>query len=336
MQMGCLQAYTCASACYEFTKQNFLGAVVQLGKIWHNREAFQTKCILALEIIRGINLHCHTHYFPYLIRVLDTAPGFDFYGCLRLLRYFLCPYTAERLDEYAILDQLEGILCELGGHLGMLDAQGKKRDPLIRQFAQEQLTAFLEIMTEEDLAFRTPEEVKTLLHHWFEEALKADLKGNCDPHRLNLQNLNIVLKNASWAEVMVNYTFILVDIACVPAFLQEWKLIDLAPYANEIGRFPLFSWIAHQSLDIGIWKFMTMGFLFQFLDAAYALWKESSSPEKTKNIKCLLIASLAECLYSLSMTSNYDRRLVNGLAIIAKSLGLFTFLIASKPTFFDD
>lgn len=335
MRIGCVQACGCISSCYEFSKQALAVTIIKINTICSDVEALQKACVVSLAIIRGINFHCHTHYLPHFIRVLDVASTFDFYGFCRFHRLFLHPYRADRLDEYAILDELEVILCD-NWHLGVPDDEGRNRDDSVRQYAKKQMAAFLQKMAEEDWDFRTEDEVKTILHHWFEKTLEAQPEKDFNPHDIDLGGLKIALKEISWLKTITTYTFVLVDIACIPDFLQMWGLINLAPCANAIGRFPLLSWVPNQRLDEWIWGTMGVGHFLLLLSAVNSLWKEKLTASELKDVKWIMAASLAECVYCLSIVQRKDPRLINYLAMITKSLGLIAFLIISKPTFFND
>jgi len=321
---------------YECAKKALATAIVLLDEMQRDPDLFQKVCILALSVIRALNFHCGTNYLPQLIQVLDQAPTFDVYGFCRLPRYFLHPYTSQSLDEYKILDALEAVLCD-NWNVGLLDAQGKYRlDPIVRQLAQKQLTAFLEKMGEEDQDFGSEEEVKTALENCFRQVLKADPEEGFNPDVIQLEELRVPLKNNSWLQAMICTTFVLVDVACLPDFLQGWGFVNLAFYANQIGRFPLLNWIPRQILGEWIWKGMCFGNFLKFVDAAHALWKGRLTLEGQKEGKWLTAASLAECVYCLSIVQKQDLRLINGLALIAKSLGILAFLARSRLTFFND
>lgn len=335
MRIGCYQACACVSSCYEFSKQTFAATVIKCNEIRRDPEAFQKICLVALAAIRCINIYFHKNYLSHFVNVLKEAPAFDFYGFCRLPRLFLHPYTAERLDEYALLDQLEVILCD-NWHLGSPDDDGVNRDPLVYEFAKEELTAFLEKMDEKDLDFRTEEEVRTILLHWIEKKLEAHPKTDFDPHEINLKALKVKLKPTSWMEFLLTYTFAAIDIACVPDFLQGWEMIDLSSCANAIGKVPLVSWVSNYSLDQWVWGMLCFGHSMHFINASSSLLKGELTPGEAKNAKWLMAASAAESIYSLSILQGRDYRLINCLALIAKSLGLISFLVYESPTFFND
>ena len=333
MRIGCFQACTCLFSCYEFAKEAVAATVIKLDEIRRDPEAFQKVCIVGRSVIQGINFCCHTHYCLQLIRVLNVAESFDFYGFCRLPRYFMHPYVSNRFDEYAILDQLEVILCE-NWHLGVPDEEGQSRDPLVHQYAQEQLKAFLEKMVENDQDFCSEDEVKTGLNNWLTKVLEDNPEDDFDPYCINLQDLSIPLKEIHWLEALTDATFVMIDIGCVPVFLQDWGLFDLSYYSNHAGRFPLYNLIRDWSLDDCIWGAMFVGFLLQFIVAVRCLMQEGLAPEESQDAKWLMAASLAEFLYSLAILQRRDPRLITFLAFSAKSLGLLHFLCASKPSFF--
>ena len=338
MRIGCFQACSCLSACYESTKQTLCLTITKLDEIRKDTEAFQKLCILALATLRSINHHCRTHYFPHLIEVLDTAPAFDFYGFCRLPRLFLYPYTAQRLDEYALLDQLEVILCQ-NWHLDLPDDKQQNSDSPVCGFIKMQLTAFLKKMLEKEIEFRTAEEVKNALQAYLVATLEANpqqRKLGFDPYSISLQDLKIELKKDSWIEKIIKYTFVGVDIICIPDFLQGWGLVNLASYTQKIGQLPIFGWVARYSLDEWVWRSLGVGHFLNFFNATYSLWKGGLTAGEAKDAKWLRAASLAECLYCLSVIRKTGSGWTNGLAIIAKSLGLMAFLAASEPIFFNE
>jgi hypothetical protein len=335
MSSGYSEACACAASCCEFATQTLAATIIQLDKIRRDPQAFQRTCIVALAIIREINFQSQSNYFPHLVAVLEIAPSFDFYGFCRLPRYFLHPYTPQSLDEYAILDQLEAILCD-NWRMGIPDDQGKNRDLLVRQFVQKQLEAFLENMVEDDLDFRTEQEVKTILYNWLQKTLQVEPVAGFNWHAINLQDLKIPLKEVSWLEAIASAIFVVVDLACVPSFLRSWSLISLAPYAHAIGRLPFLSWIPKHNLDDWVWGAMGVGYILEVLSATESLWKGGLTPEQTKDAQWLIVTSIAECVYAFANLQNHHLRLINYLALIAKSIGLTAFFLASKPTFFND
>jgi hypothetical protein len=334
MRIGCFQSCACLSSCYEFAKKSLTATVIKLDEIRKDPEAFQKACIVVRSIIQGINFYYRTNYLPELVKILHVTESFDFYGFCRMQHSLLHPYLPDRLEEYVILDQLEVILCH-NWHLGIPDDKRQNRDPLVRQFAKDQLNAFLEQMVENEQDLRTEEEVKTLLYQWLVQTLEANPIKTFDPYGIDLKDLKIPLKKTTWLDVLTDCTFVVIDIACVPAFLREWSLINLSHYANRLGRLPFLSWMPNQDLDEWIWGTMGAGYLLQFCQGCHRLWQGELTRKEANDAKWQIVAALAECLYCFAILQKRDPRLITLLAFTAKSLGLLRFLFAPKPSFFN-
>jgi hypothetical protein len=333
MGIGNLQTYSYAPGYLSFAKRTFAAAVIQLDQIRQDPEALQDSFIIVRSIIQGINFYFHAHYLPRLVTVLDAAQTFDFYGFYRLPRYFLYSYTPQRIDEYAMLDQLEVALCH-NWCLGTPDTQGLKRDSNVRQFAKEQLKALLEEMVENDQDCRTQEEVKSFLCRWLTQFLEANPDKNFDPHKIDLQNVSIPLKKTPWLQALSDGIFVLSDLSCLPYYLQAWNLIQLSFYANKMGHLPFLSWVPRQSLDNWVWGLTSIGYFLQCSQAVCCLGRAHLQEEAVK-AKWLVVASVAEFVYSLAIHQKQDMRLIVFLAFIAKSLGLIHFLYAPEHAFFN-
>ena len=130
MLIGCRQAYAWMGNCLEIAKHALAVTVLTMHKIRSDSEAFQKVCLIALAIIRGFNHYHQKNYLPRFAWVLDNAQSFDFYCFCRLPRYFLEPYTLERIDGNLLSKQLEAVLCA-NWHRGVPDREGKLRDAAV-------------------------------------------------------------------------------------------------------------------------------------------------------------------------------------------------------------
>ena len=326
MPIQCNGAYAYISSWCDFSKGLFVETLLNLSAIRQSPEALQKVCLVALSALRAFNFQYNTNYYSALINVLDAAPAFDFYAGFRLPRYFFYPYCAERIDEHNLLNQLEGVLCQNW-------QIGEGRDAM-RQFAKQELTAFLDDMVNHDDDFSTEEEFKKFLRNWLRVRLKNDLEVKFDPAMIDLSALKIKLKSYSQVDKVMFSGFFFADIACIPDFLQTWGVISLAPCVKAVGSIPLFSWVRSQSLGDWVWLGLLTGFVCQFVDAAQSLWKEELSPAKRREAQWVLVASVAECALCISNLMKASDPLINGLALIAKSLGVKVFFVSAKVVFF--
>lgn len=333
MRIGCCEACACLSFCFETAKQGLAATVLTLDEIRSNPEAIQKTCILAESIIQGINFYYRTNYLPELVKVLDVAHSFDFYGFCRLPRYLFHPYDAESVDENAILDDLEAILCDCW-LLGLPDEQGKSRDPAVRKFAKELLEDLLLEMFEYDYDVRTEEQFKALLHNRIVNYLENNPTEDFDPYSISLKDLKVDLKEPSILELLDDAIFIGVDVACIPAFLQDWSLIDLSFFANQLASLPLLSRLPQGSLDDWIRGVMCVGFIVQLSEAVRSLYADHLTQEEQRHAKWIIAAASAEFLYNSAILLRQDLRLITFLAFTAKSLGLIEILLTPKVSFF--
>jgi hypothetical protein len=119
-------------------------------------------------------------------------------------------------------------------------------------------------------------------------------------------------------------------LACLPVFFDEWKLIDFSHYADRIGRFRLFAWVPSQTLDQWVRVSLILTFTFSFLEACrLLLQKDLSSIQKTQ-VHWKLVAAAAEAVFNTSILLRCDLRIINTLTLIAKSLGVLSFIYSSQ------
>lgn len=236
MRIGCNKACACLVPCYESAKQTFAATLLILDEIQSNPEAFQKAAILAESIIQGINFIFHTNYLPELIKILDVAQSFDFYG-----------------------------FCKIPHYLFHIDTRGG-------------------------------------------------------------------LKNIHFLERLDDAIFIVVDVGCIPAFLQDWSLIDLTWCSEAIGRVSCLAWATETSLDDWVRRGMCLGFIVKASEALRKLYVKSLIPVEKRNAHLIVAASVAECFYNGSILLRSDPRWITFFALFAKSLGLLQILLAPKET----
>lgn len=333
MRIGCCEACGCLSFCYESAKQALAATILTLDEIRCNPDAFQKTCILAESVIQGFNFYFHTNHLPEFVEILDVAYSFDFYGFCRLPRYLFHPYIPERMDGDAILDNLEVVLCD-NWHQGIPDEEGRSRDPEVRQFAKDRLTDLFEEMLEFDYDVRTEEEFQDLLQRWFVSYLENNPEDKLDPYSVDFQDLKVPLKKNPFLEVLDDTLFIVVDIACVPSFLQKWNLIDLSFISVYLAGTPLLAWTTRKSFDDWIGIFMCMGFAARFLEAFRSLYADDLNHEDSRNAEWIMAAALTEFVFNCAILQRKDPRLITFLAFSAKSLGLLQILLAPRNSFF--
>lgn len=305
-----------------------------LDEIRHDMTAFKKSCLIILSIIQGINFYRHTNYLSSLTHVLDYAPSFEFYGFCRLPHYFLF-YLPEQIDEQALLDDLETVLCG-NWNLGALDESEKLRDPAIHARAKQELTHLLEAISEGDEAFASIEEVRKVTAKFLQESLAVQNTLGVDPNAIDLKDLTVTFKRSSFIKKISEITFVLVDMACFPSFLQGWSLVDLSSLGSVIGRIPLFSRAAGLfCLDDWIWAGTCIG---DTLDAGRFGWSllfQKLKPDQKKRNQWGLVVAITDFVYSFLILQKSDPRIIVACGLIAHSTSLASFFFSPKTVFFE-
>ena len=335
MPIGCRQAYACIGNCLEFAKHALAATVLTMHKIRSDPEAFQKVCLIAFAIIRGFNHFYQKNYFPRLAWVLDNAQSFDVYCFCRLPRFFLEPYTLERIDGNLLRDRLEAVLCN-NWHRGVPDREGKPRDAAVSQFSLNQLTLIFELMDEKDLAFRTEEQVRTFLQNQMIHRLEGNPNNEFDPVLIDLHELQIPLKKIPFVAALSEAVFVVVDVICVPPFLRDWGFIELSSYANRLGRFRLLTWLPEQSLDDWVRISMCIGFTLQFFAALNCLCKPNVKPKEASAARWLMAASLTEFIYNTAILRKASPPRITFFLFTAKTIGLLKILLTPERLPFDE
>lgn len=314
---------------FNFTssKNGMIDGLYKFKEAMEDPEVFQKIFIVACSAIQSANFHCGTNYFPKVVPFLEVAAALDFYAFLRIPHHFLFPYSFGRIDENAVLNSLEKVLTSSKD-------LGEGNSLAVKSFAKEQLQAFLERMSSEDVAFSSEDKIKKSLQEWMRKGLEVHPVEGIAAAVIDLKGLKIDLKPAGWLVNISEYSLIGADLFCVPDFLQLWGVINLERCTAAVGQIPLFSKLTEVCLGDIVSGFLGVGFLFQFLKATQDLLEGDLSSEEALEAVCILICSAAEVLYNCSNLIGSSPKVINDLALLAKGMGLVVYFYSSKPVFF--
>jgi hypothetical protein len=146
----------------------------------------------------------------------------------------------------------------------------------------------------------------------------------------------VIQKADTKFEPAANFAFICVDLMCVPAFLGEWKLLDLASAADSLGNFRLFFWVPSQNLDHWIRGVLCTAFLLKFCDACTCLMKGNLGATTKKRAQWDLVVSAAEFLFNFAALCKARTPAVIFLTFVAKSLGVASIISRPNRCFFEE
>ncbi len=211
--------------CYE-VQQNASAAIVHLKDLRNDSEFFLKACqvaVAALQLL--IERYPHIGYLAKFQATLATAGMHDFYRFLQQPRRWFCPVDAMSIDENAVLDSLEKVLCE-ALHRGFdvpvkpqgnaenadeveaeVEAEAEvepeqervyKGDDNVRLIAKAYLQKQLETMFVTGDAYASVEEFKEALYNRF-AATGQDAKGD----RLKDAQGNFIQSDADYGQVYI-------------------------------------------------------------------------------------------------------------------------------------
>lgn len=209
--------------CYE-VQQNASAAIVHLKDLRNDSEFFLKICQVAVAALQLLmERYPHIGYLAKFQVTLATASMHDFYRFLQQPRRWFFPVDAMSIDENAILDSLEKVLCEnlnVGfdvpvnpqvnvENVDEAEAEAEvepeqaqervyKGDSNVRCIAKAYLSKQLEVMLGAGDAYATVEDFKEALYNRF-AATGHDAKGN----RLKNDQGNFLQDNADYGKVYI-------------------------------------------------------------------------------------------------------------------------------------
>ncbi|MBA2369736.1 MAG: hypothetical protein H0V82_12030 [Candidatus Protochlamydia sp.] len=315
-------------------QESAIKSVIELNEVLHDPEGFQKICLVALSILQGINYYRDKPCLPKFEKMLDIANSFDFYSFLKIPYHLFYLVDSDKIDEFKTLNEIEKALCA-----NWIGREGIDRDPEIHLFAQKCLSDLLEHMTQFEVAFVNDARFKSMLHQWLVEELNvhaAAYPAYWDQSRIDINGIAVIQIEDTKFETASNFAFICVDLMCVPAFLGEWKLLDLISTAESLGKFRLFSWMPSHNLDSWIRGVLCTAFLLKFCDACTCLMRGNLGPATKKRAQWDLVVSAAEFLFNFAAFCKVRTPAVIFLTFIAKSLGVASIISRPNRYFFEE
>jgi hypothetical protein len=193
-------------------------------------------------------------------------------------------------------------------------------------------------MSTHDLACIDDAKFSQLLQKWIIDERRAfpeQLPDTWLASQVDLQNLKVIQKDDSWLENLSDLTFLVVDVICVPTFLRDFNLIDLASYANKLGKFRVLSWVPGQSLDTWVRGGLCLGFLLRFLEASRSIRYDRLGESSQKRAYWELAISISEFVFNFSAFCQAKVPVVIFLTFIAKSIGVASLVYRPNVHYFE-
>jgi len=292
-------------------KNHWVQSVITFNELKQNPEAFQKIFLAALAAIQGTRYLLHLPSSLVMDHLFTVINSFDCYEWWTVPHQYLCPYQPSCIKIDVLVKSFD--------HL----------DYKVAAKARLHLKDFLDWMEQEGLGYATKLQ--------FKNAFKTYFNDHCivkDLQIFNPNQLEIQLKPLSIFKCLSQLSATFASVVCLPVFLNDWKLIDLSHYANQIGRIRLFAWVPSHTLDHWVRGALCLGFLFKFLEACRLLIQKPTSSQQRKALHWQLVTAAAECLFNTSILTRCHPHLIIALTFVAKSLGVLSILYA--PIIDDD
>ncbi|MBA3721709.1 MAG: hypothetical protein H0W88_04845 [Parachlamydiaceae bacterium] len=324
----------CSSG-YKHSHAALCSTLSGLNNIRENAEAFQKVCQIAICTIQSINWATGKNYLPKFLKILDIVNVHDFYEIVELPDRLYFQLSYETVDHDKLLNSLEATLC-LNWKLEDKNDFNKERDESIKQFARHSLNDFLEHISDEDITYRYPEQLKKDLKKWLIHDLNFHELKDCNPAKVNFTKLEIPLKKLPILDFLSKCCFTVTTIGWVPSFLQSWGVIDLSFVTNAMGRYKALKWLSGQSLDKWLTAGLCLAYVFKFIESSRILRQNSSSPNDKSMARWDAVTSATEFIFNFTIIKNVTQTFIVFSMLIAKSIGLFSIMWKPSPQFFED
>lgn len=304
--------------------QNAAALLLKVKDLRNDVEFFEKVGQAASYCIQLLMLNYPGTSMSKLELALQTVLLHDAYSFLKKPREWIYPVSAEMIEENEILASLTEVLQDQidPNHLNV---------PGVQTLAEECLEHRLGSMRRSGDAYKSVDA--------FKEVLKRQIQETDDPNfdlsTVDLTDLDVPLRHVPILERVTNWNWAIVDLGCVGLFLHEWKLLDTAKWAENIGQVPGFQWTRSQSLETWVVALVCTGFTLRLVEAARKLQDEALTEEETRAARWQIVTSIFEFSFYGAIylnrigKSSIQHSTIQWLGIVAKAFGLV--YIASRP-----
>lgn len=299
----------------------------EVEEIRQSPDAFQKICQVMSSVIQAYNWYYETTHCVTLLAALDVANVNDFYNILQHPYIFLYQIKPERIDEHQLLDNLIIVLSQ--------NWNVSPDNKTVHHIAKVFLKGFLEHLTDKDIAFHEPSDLKKALREWLIHHINHSHTKEFDPYKINLDDLKITLHPLSSLRIVSSISFGVFDIGCIHNFLNDWGILPLAQIADSLGKYPGFSWVPLQALDPWVVGAFALSFFFQALESCRILLQTNTNKNQRQRAHWDLITSVTEVALNLTVIRKGKAEYIIFLTFIAKSLGIISILYKPNKVFFE-
>jgi len=325
VQEACRQsAIVCANAC------------VKLTEFRNNPEIFQKICQIACAIFLVQIERNPSSSFSQLASAFSTAGMQDFYRLFKLPKHLLFPIDVSRIDEHALLQSLQVILCDHFQVGYQVDSDGsisKIQDDNMEPFAKAGMNKQLQVMAKTGDSYKSTDEFKAVLQKRFAalKTIRRDRNGvdvSYNFESLDLGQLHVPIIPLSFTEKLESTIWHVANSGCLLLYLREWGIAPIAEWSEKLGAYPGLSLMKRGDLESTLRLFICTAYLLKLFEAVKKLRSNSLPLEERRNARWMGTASFAEIIFNGSAFLHRQKILsadlivIQSMAIIAKGIGI--------------
>lgn len=329
--------------CYA-AQQATLSVVFKFKELRNDPDFFQKVCQVAFASLQLIMMNYSSTVARTRLSAIffNTAGMHDFYRIIQYPRHLLFPVNAEVINEFNVLEDLTKCLenQDVFENLGEDDEISQEDINALSNVIEKCLEDQLELMIAHNDAYRSLDEFIGQIKKRLEA---QDIEG-FDFSEIDLSELNETNPEynvSAWIrlvptlEKITNLNWAVVDALTIAWWAKEWKFLDTAKLASNIGQYRALSWVQNHSLEYWLIGLVCTGFTWKLLEAARKLRDDALTTEEKRQARWNVVTSAAEIAFFGTIFMNIigktqiNNAYVQLLAIGAKSLGLIS--IATRP-----
>lgn len=310
--------------------QSAMSIMTRLKALHDDPEFFEKVCQVAVASLQLVMMrYPGAANLSKLSFAMSTALMHDFYSFVKKPYQWLYPISLDHIDQNSTLQSLIDALQP------QLDLQYQNEQEL-EDFAKKCLEHRFKEMDKVNSGYRSVDEFKAVL--------KEEIRAANNPlfvlTDVELDDFEVTLRHIPLGERLTTLTWMTADACLVGFFVNHWKLIDIASWAESIGEIPGFHWVKNSSFDTWSYGIVCTGFGLQLYEATRKLYDEALTEQDRRNAHWKVTTSVAELVYYGSIFMNrigqtaIEQSSIYCLAIFAKSLGLISIATRPAPLFF--
>lgn len=306
--------------------QGIGNAIISINKNKANPTVIQQFCQVIFSSILCHDAWKGTQTVPKFTATLMRLNSMhNFLGFTKIAFAWRYPINSSTVNTEQLINELTRIMAH---HLSVGEDKVEKD-------AKKAASTIIESMEKEKLGFSTKDHFIRYITENKESLLTAKYK------HIDISGLEVDTHTPFFI-ALKNCTFAVVDLACVPLYLNEWNIsltkwsqsamakIGFGEQAKKLGESRAFQWAGTQDLAKWTWGFCCGGYALQIIESVRQLRDENLNGSKKLTQQLTLVSATADLVYCASGFFNVAQKWFTAITVAAKSIGLFCIFYSSE------